>query len=277
MITKIVINKPKLAGNKKFSFFCQSPLFKDKTFCPDGENLQIDFTKGVNILVGDNGSGKSTILKMIGEFTASYDGGVSTYTGSWHRSVDSNKSLEGIEIHHCGKPFYYSDGCHTVGLISGHFDDDFFSEGFAATQRRGSSGEVELSKMTNAITLMAGKIEPNSQYVDKISFLKSVLKNDKDKLIAAKLNANIIDAPETTIIFDEPELHVSLMVQNLFWNLISKRIESPGNSQIIIASHSPFPCSPKFSKATIIELSELYVFQYQYLMKSIFTINGDSK
>lgn len=209
----------------KFEFF-EEELYTNLSFeyiktLPFFQNTKsLSFKPGINIIFGQNGTGKSTILSMLALSLASKQGGISKVTGSW--LTDTYK--KGYQVSHDGQPILYCDTKTDVGLIGGQaaFDDDFMSAGVSAITRKASSGLTTLSRLEPVLKVllhdepMPTKIEGNQNHI-----IGSIPEGQK------------------TIIIDEPESGLSYIVQsNLFPKLIdgAKR----NNIQLIMASHSPF-------------------------------------
>lgn len=234
MITNIDFKNIK--DSKAFSYAQKLEFFQ--------KNQSLDFKPGLNIIFAPNGTGKSTILKILGKFTASEQGGVSTITNDWIRSIED---LKGLSVSHDGQPVMYNNPRDAVGLIGGMagFDDDFFEKGFMETQLRESTGMTTLHRIGGVLKTLNGDIPFPDKIEDK-SF-----KNEK----ALKfLKANLPQG-QKTILLDEPESGLAIHIQANMWRMISKTAKDK-DFQIIVATHSPF-CL--IYKANFIELQPGYM------------------
>lgn len=110
-----------LAASPQFGYAKDLPFFQDKK--------NIAFKPGLNILVGANGTGKSTVLRMLAESTCSFQDGHSAITeatirqgvdmpGGLRKNGNSTKHRDrlGLKVHHDGQPVVFSDSRQTVGL-----------------------------------------------------------------------------------------------------------------------------------------------------------------
>lgn len=211
---------------------------------------KIQFQPGLNIIFAPNGTGKSTILKMMAQMTACEQGGVSTITEAWVRDVSrGNKShLEGIKAQHDGQAVMYANPRQAVGLIGGMaaFDDDFFTEGFAETQLKESTGMTTLARMTKILGVLNGKTPMPDKIMQKNGELNDVTKE--------MLKASIAKGQQT-ILLDEPESGLALHVQSNLWMMMERGAQTH-NLQIIVATHSPFALA---TLANYIELQPGYL------------------
>lgn len=269
MITNLKIKKSLLEKSKKYKFFMESPLFKDERFSKDGETVSIDFKPGINIVIGENGAGKSTIFKMITDITASYKGGVSTYTSSWFGDIGYDDILSGITGKINALPFYSYDSKHSIGLYKGHFDDDFISEGIKSLQTKGSSGQVSSIKIDHILNIIKGKEKPITEYDSKCNVQWQIDRNKNTIVALERIKSNMIESGITTLLFDEPELHISLEKQSKLWDCIHSVFGKQDEIQVIVVSHSPFAFADIFRDAHYIEITKGYREKYRKLISNL--------
>lgn len=220
-------------------------------------NTKVEFQPGLNILFAPNGTGKSTLLKMLAQVTASEQGGVSTLTSSWKNDVfgfgEKNK-LEGINVIHDGQPTMYSNPRTAIGLVGGMagFDDDFFDQGLAEVQNKQSTGLTTLGRMGKIIQTIAGDMAMPKEFDKRIS-----LDTETIEMIRAKMPVG-----QQTIILDEPESGVGIQIQQKLYDMMEKGAKD-NNLQIIVATHSPFAlaCDANFIELQpgYLEMSRLYI------------------
>jgi len=140
------------SGRKEFDYIAGVSAVNGKTFT---------FKPGLNIVIGQNGSGKSTILKACALSLAAYQGGFSTVTKNWCQDLFgfSDTIQFPWNIAHDGQPVFFVDPRVTVGLAHGGFDDDFFNQGIMNVMNRASTGENTAVRINKAIGVIVGKEE----------------------------------------------------------------------------------------------------------------------
>lgn len=240
-----------------YAYIADIPALNGKT---------IRFQPGLNIVVGTNGSGKSTTLNSCGLSLAAVQGGTSVVTRDWLDKVFAFADNENIiftwNVVHDGQPAVYVDPRVVVGLSAGGFafDDDFMSAGIDSLMFRGSTGEKTLARINEAAGMILGKVPMPSEVVYKIS-RSSVNDFWRSRLnVAEKLLRGDGSNGPPTIILDEPESCLSIPMQVNFWkHLIGGDQNRFANLQVIIATHSPFAFNIPF--ANYIELDKGYVEQ----------------
>lgn len=208
----------------------------------------INFKPGLNVLLGPNGCGKSSVLSALAMALAAHQGGESTVTDYWLSSImeplSKNPAL-GFTVAHDGQPILYSDSRATPGLIGGAFDDDFFDQGLRQTLSKGSSGERGLARLNGLLALLMGKAPGPTvaKFPEAIAWKTprtGISKSQKARIATAEeLLAPTIAAGPKTILLDEPESGFSLTWQNGIWSRILNNID-PEKFQVIVATHSPF-------------------------------------
>ncbi len=226
------------------------------------------FSRGLNILWGKNGSGKSSLLAMIAKL---FHAEQSRYSVVTHDSITSlwsssatRKRPKGVDIVHDGQGVAYFDPQHKVGLIGGlaGFDYDFLDEGLGSIFTKGSSGQLVthelgkiLSKLKDKNTLevefKTQKGDVNSLWYKRIEAVENYLKPS-------------IDKGPITLLLDEPDRSLDLPNQKLLWRGLRNISQK---YQLIVASHSPFAANVK--DAVYIELSDGYLTECREALKTL--------
>jgi len=243
MITKLQVTGPK-----------HTPVeWWDKVF---PKKKTWTFKEGVNILWGPNGSGKTTILKLLARMMHCDQGGISTVThtsvgvlAGKHKWSDAKPKL-GVKVEHDGKPVVFYDPHAQVGLDCGGsaFDWDFGMEGIQNAMMKGSSGELAMARFNSVMQRIGEEIE-----------VKVPTKNPDDwtKLALGALQP-AIEEGQRTILMDEPDANLDWRIKLMMWDWISglRRKEGAAPVQFIIATHSPMALRVK--NAHYIEMKKGY-------------------
>jgi ABC-type cobalamin/Fe3+-siderophores transport system ATPase subunit len=258
MITKITFTKKQVKKSttrgrrNAYDYIADVPAVNGKTF---------KFKPGLNILVGQNGAGKSTVLKACALSLAAHQGGYSVVTQSWVQDLFgfSGDSIQyPWEVTHDGQPVYFIDPRIATGLAHGAFDEDFFAAGVANTVARGSTGEKTLSRINQAISVIIGKESMPAKIVWKMD--KRSVNDTWGKRLeqVEKYLAGSLPVGQQTIIMDEPESYLGIPIQVGFWKrVIGEDPKRFDNLQVIIATHSPFAFG--IPHAYYIELKSGYI------------------
>lgn len=207
-----------------------------------------EFSPKLNVLFGQNGSGKSTILKIIKSYC-----GIPNEKGGWSR-INHPLSLGATNKNHF--PFVYRE------FSPGHCEADvgwdgtptFFNEGDTKIDKWAWFTHTEIASedgMTSEAEHMDNLVDnPSSgQYrIRKMNKLFNLMKQPPDivKYIPGGNSQQVAEVdyfrslPRTgrvTILLDEPERALSVPKQREMFKLLQDMAE---DYQIIIATHSPF-------------------------------------
>jgi len=250
MIESITVKNPKATAVGWF----------EKVF-PEG--LTMKFAPGLNVLWGANGSGKSTILRLIAKMLHCEQGYEPVVTSESMRSLtpryadrsSSSKEatrkekFDAVQLVHSGLGTCLFDPDHKVGLIGGAFDDDFFSQGLMNTMFRGSSGQGTMHRFDRVLVrAMAGKAPEVVWKVRKEDATKplkagasdyDIERHEQAKWVLDTLagDPTIANAERPTFMMDEPDRSLDILRQKSIWHML--RCASQ-RSQIIVAAHSLF-------------------------------------
>jgi len=224
---------------------------------------ELDFAPGLNILWGRNGSGKSTVLRLIARMFHAEQGRFSTITQT---SIDKllgygakSTPRNGAKFRHDGQGVAYYDPGATPGLIGGSFDDDFMMTGVSSIFTKGSSGQLVINEVAKIL----------SKFKDKTS-VAPVWKIKKNKWNTKRLESieeffkPSIEPSKPTLLFDEPDRSIDLPNQVTMWrgfpNLAHKY-------QLLIATHSPLAAN--IEGANYIQLSDGYLDECRSVLKGL--------
>lgn len=256
-----------LEKSKMFGYAAELPFFKGRK--------SLEFKPGLNILFGGNGTGKSTVLRILAETMCATQGGVSVVTESALRDAGDvplrGKPVDaiGLKVMHDGQPVVYSDPRQTVGLIGGGFDYDFMDRGVqeATGSKRLSHGQNVLRRGSLAIQIARGTAPFPTEIVRKVR--KPGLNSHYAKvmdLLDARL-APKIERGQPSLLLDEPEVSFSIDWQFKLWHMFTKKAQDE-NTQVIVASHSVFCLGIPGANYIEIEKGAMLIAQASFLAKA---------
>ena len=218
-----------------------------------------EFKPGLNILWGRNGSGKTSLTKLIARLFHCEQGNHPTVSqeslaalvGDRFDPIDVEK---GVAIVHDGQGVRHFDPGHAVGLTAGGaaFDWDFGTEGIYNQMFRGSAGQTNMFRFDRILNeIVAGEV-PDVEYKLQRDRVADVWRDRID--LAERILKKNGDAGPPTILLDEPERSYDLNAQVGVWRLLRAYADSV---QFIVASHSLFAL--KIPDANYVELSPRYL------------------
>ena len=205
------------------------------------------FKRGLNILWGRNGSGKSSLLRLIARWFHAEQGGYSVVTPTSCRALREPGESEpraGASFVHDGQAVYYADPDAAVGLRGGSFDDDFLLQGVQAIIARGSSGETTLHRVNSVVAGVVDR-KPHIEY--------RAVGSDAQQ-VRALLQANASLGPRT-LLLDEPDKSVDLDHRHQMWT--TALLGAAKKVQLLAATHCPLALH--LDGASYIELSPGYL------------------
>jgi energy-coupling factor transporter ATP-binding protein EcfA2 len=265
MITKLVIT-----DNKNTPIHYLSDVFKNKkTFI---------FKGGVNVMIGGNGCGKSTIMKLLYEYTLCTESYYSempnmivTLTDMFDDKTNELKDGANIYCDYAGKVFRLrpsveitdTEAQYSVGLFVSKFN-----------HHRSSMGESSKESIARLFeTMFDGKVSynfPLKDLVDKIENANCVwserLKNLLNYYKNNKIEVSDKDY-EYTVLMDEPDRNLDINGIEELYNILSER---KSMTQIISVIHNPILIY-KLSKCkdvNIIEVEKGYLNKVKSLVES---------
>lgn len=232
MIKSISFDAGQLAKNNKFHYLNELSYFK--------KSRSIEFTDGVNIIFSPNGTGKSSILKMIALNLAAEQGGVSKVTTTWLLNMfgfnlggeSKQTPLHGITINHDGQKLHKFDARQEVGLTRDRqIDQDFFHDGLVESMEKKSTGLLTIQRTRKLFELLEDFNDVDFEIIDKH---RADGNEDAIKLLLPNISKG-----KPTILMDEPESGLSPIFQGNFLTALPEH-ETFNKYQWIIATHSPF-------------------------------------
>lgn len=253
MITELKITHPELA----------TPHWWDRVEALKGRE-SIKFAPGLNVLVGENGSGKSTVLKSIAQMLHCEQGGTQkvTFSSVSELRINFEDSFRiGAKPIHDGKPVMYCSPDKAVGLIGGTFDWDFGMTGIQNALFKGSSGQTTVQRLGPSLGVILGREEvPSVEWTHEAERFKgrSTLKRIMDGKKPAKGKHS-----RSTLLLDEPDRSLDMNHQIGFW--VRTAIAAKKRLQVIAAAHSPLVFF--LPDVNFIELTEGYVEALQGSIK----------
>lgn len=245
MITSFIFTK---------GYGCDLPLCKDRTF---------RFADGVNVLFGENGTGKSTILRTIAEYGLTRGGWSSVNwfsdevsTGGKfdpekarrriaHDAIrnDAKLDLDSLTFMYTGKTVDPDTDLANVGLG--------FGVGRAITDlawkvcETPSSGQEAAHRVNNSLETLSWQFSIPSADIGVMELLddhtNAGRKNPRlaeGALMSAEFYRRHRSGERMVVLLDEPEEHLSLLRTVKLYNETLPALAE--YYQVIVASHSPF-------------------------------------
>lgn len=235
---------------------------------------EITFKPGLNILFGPNGCGKSTIINTIaahmmalktGESVISQDS-IHELMGSMALAIGSRKTRPpepvAAEVSHDGQPVSFGSAGKLMLGGDRSFDTSFM-KGYGITDgltpgavRTHGSRSLALSQAP--LRALLGQRDLADQVPVASNAKRSNLNSTWQAMydIAAGLLEPSIPRGQKTVLLDEPDAHLSLLMQARIWRDILGSPDSSNRCQIIVATHSPFALA--IPHANLIGLPDSY-------------------
>jgi len=247
------------------------------TAFPHIKNKEFKFNDGLNVLFGNVGSCKSTMLKTI----AAYCG---IQTGGWS-SVSNPAALAYDDIKHF--PFCYRN--YAPGKCDAVVDWDgtpsFYNDSEAMSKTDNTWFFNNASQSADGITteaeqmdILASKPSSGQYRIHKINKIMKVIQHPPNLLtippyirdpklmelckLEIKYFSSLPRDGKITLLLDEPEKALSIPKQVELFEVLTKLTE---HFQIIMATHSPFILS--FKKANLIDVTPGYITEVKKIIK----------
>ena len=229
------------------------------------------FKPGINLVMGQNGTGKSSLLKILAAFTGCGQSGWSSFVVNSPLSFTfKEKSIRypiafknnspggcGATVKWSGYPVYFYDPAHSdhVGLAGfGDFDHNLLDTGQSISQMMGkpSPGQVRLDRLQKifqgALCSVPDLMEVPEKYMHPITGAKQTLRKGDPKRKAALTFVEYIKSLRKafdkvkgsrccTVLFDEPDAGLSVVNEITLWkNYLIPMSEQ--RYQVIMATNS---------------------------------------
>lgn len=228
---------------------------------------EVAFKPGLNILWGRNGSGKTSLTKVLARLFHCAQGGQPYITREsmielfGHRSANIDLQ-KGLEVTHDGQGVRYFDPGNTPGLMCNGtvFDWDFSAEGMRNVLFKGSAGQTTMFRFEQLLAeILAEKVPKVTWKIPRANLNSS--QDQRVKLAAFFLEGNS-GKGQPTILLDEPERSYDLNAQVGVWRFLRAYAD---RAQFIVASHSLFAL--KIPGAYYIELSPRYLSESEDMLE----------
>ena len=223
------------------------------------------FGGGVNFLCGPNGSGKTSLLSVLGHYFHCFEGGVPKLTHeSMSRICSYNPLADILDVKNGKSEYSIKDGCKfdtdgaPVFFVSGELhaedNDNFYFEHIRNLVDKGSAGEGNMRDFNELVDL-ARKVT-KVQGIDRIGDFTDRWKEiAKISLYAYRSNRR---PTKPTFILDEIEANLDPMNQLFFFKILFEQLSQW--SQVIFTSHSAiaFLMAQRDKNVNVIETEKGY-------------------
>lgn len=231
----------------QFGYLGERENLKLSSFLENG----VKFSNGVNILIGKNGSGKSTILNIIRAVNMCSHSTTSSFI-NYSELEDLEDLLNNFEI----KSNYYLPVFNLYRLkedIKGLIDTDLILKDIsslnsflAATSE--SNGQNLIGDLNSLFKDMFSK----KKMISMASIIKGLEKNETVKNISEIFIKNQVDDMFITVLMDEPDQGLDIENIKKIWNILTTNRD---DTQLIAAIHNPLLIY-KLSKLDFVNIIE---------------------
>ncbi len=221
----------------------------------------IKFTKGLNLIIGENGCGKSTLINMLGFYTFSNTGVSTLKTGLNNDSINNFFNHNDIPCDGINVTNDYRLKVHKLVV-----DDDRDNEDMLSSFEKFGSyfNSINLSEGQKLIYAIHNTF--NKMFTDDLLFDHSALsvrvndvwKNYQDEIKKYIMLNQVNEVePVFTVLMDEPDRNLDIENVQQIYDILSNQKE---NGQMIVSIHNPLLIYSlsKLENINIIELTKGY-------------------
>lgn len=291
-----------------FEFTDEYGYIKDNKNTKDLIGKKFTFSDKINIIFGDNGSGKSSILRAIAANALTNDGWTKPFLfepvyltnfknilygdddkderytiEDLKEKIVTNEAKNSYKIEWDGIPVYYENfqskngssiGDFSGSLLDGAGDEVVYHFG----KNKVSKGELQFF-LFNKLYKQIEKPVTLDMVCEKV---KKWAKNSNDvwyscykiqeEYLYSQLKENI-DNPKNTVLLDEIDKSFSITNAILFYKDILPRLCEKTNTQIILVSHNPIVLSniiyDRKDVYNLVSINEEYTTEIKEMLKDI--------
>lgn len=247
-----------------------------------------EFDDSINVLYGPNGSGKTTILKMLAATTGlDMTDKLFGRGAAWSRPPKANLSIHGkfdlqdllvdkspgkcrANVDWDGMPTFYNSASISDAVTMTHFAcdesasaDGITDMGMQMAMIKGHQSEGELRKMKMVAVMMALEKRPEP-------YTEPQHKDDKAQKAYADWVASLPRNGKRTLLWDEPDRSLDAETQIGFWTTGIHNIAKKFDIQVIITSHSFAP--PLLAGSGKLNVIELHEGKIRKMQESVYSM-----
>lgn len=220
MVEKVIIRNNR---NTPISYLKDLKSFKNGT--------EFTFKEGVNIIVGENGCGKTTLLKLIRKYLLLHDTecSIGDYASNIRSLFDISEGFrDGVEVYadykrNSFRLVHYGERANEESMSSFENFQELYS------QKHASTGEGVIIALNSLFSYIFNEKA-------ELTFDYEQFKGDRYNDYYEYTQKHMIDGKEFTILMDEPDRNLSLENMKQISGILS--FHKP-NTQIIAVIHNP--------------------------------------
>ena len=209
-------------------------------------NDKIEFEEGLNLIIGPNGTGKTTLVTSIAKLFFAFQQGYPKFNGvtDFSNIFRSTTEVEFSDlVTHNRHPVLFNNK-----FPESHFDDDNYEESLASffVKNNHSAGELQ----TYELNMLASNFEKIQSYRKLANEFKkkknSYYVDCCDNYMEWLEKGRVADSKKITILLDEPTSNLDIATKTRYWMTLSKLAQQ--KYQVIVATHdiTPFLMCEKY-------------------------------